>query len=387
MRFRKFGELNWETSLLGFGCMRLPITGASDQQEINESEATQMLHYAIDQGVNYLDTAYTYHNGNSERFLGRALQGGYRQRVYLATKLPCWLVNTSEDFDKYLNEQLEKLHTDYLDFYLFHSLNQDSWAKILSLNILKQAEKALVDGRIRHLGFSFHDSYDVFKDIVDGYDGWSFCQIQYNYMDVEIQAGTKGLQYAAAKGLAVVIMEGIRGGQLVNPPPEVQQLWDSSERKRAPADWALQWLWNQPEVTLVLSGMSTMEQVIQNIASADLANVNTLSTEELALVDHVRMKYTELVQIPCTDCKYCLPCPNGVQIPRNFAIYNEGAMYNVLERSRGAYSQWLSEKERASACLECLECEEKCPQHIPISTWMPIVQGVLGEGQPYGEKP
>ena len=373
--------------MLGFGCMRLPITGASDQQEINESEATQMLHYAIDQGVNYLDTAYTYHNGNSERFLGRALQGGYRQRVHLATKLPCWLVNTSEDFDKYLNEQLEKLQTDYLDFYLFHSLNQDSWAKILSLNILKQAEKALVDGRIRHLGFSFHDSYDVFKDIVDGYDGWSFCQIQYNYMDVEIQAGKKGLQYAAAKGLAVVIMEGIRGGQLVNPPPEVQQLWDSSERKRAPADWALQWLWNQPEVTLVLSGMSTMEQVKQNITSADLADVNTLSKAELALVDQVHTKYKELVQIPCTDCQYCLPCPNGVQIPRNFAIYNEGAIYNLLERSRDAYSQWLAEKERASACLECLDCEEKCPQHIPISEWMPIIQRVLGEGQPYGEKP
>jgi uncharacterized protein len=382
MQYRKFGRLDWKSSALGFGCMRLPTIGG-DRTHIDEPEATRMLHYAIDHGVNYVDTAYPYHGGNSEWFLGRALKGGYRDKVKLATKLPCWLVQAPEDFDKYLDEQLQKLQTDHIDFYLLHGLNAERWPQMRDLGVLKRAEHAITDGRIRHLGFSFHDELKVFREILDAYDKWTFCQIQYNYMDVQNQAGTPGLQYAASKGLAVVIMEPILGGRLVNPPQPIQDLWNTAAKKRAPADWALQWLWNQPEVSVVLSGMSAMNQVQENVASADVSGVNTLTGKELSLVERVRDKYQELSPIPCTKCGYCIPCPNGVNIPRNFEIYNAGKMYDKPDWARQEYKMWLPENERASVCQDCDECEDKCPQSIPISEWMPRVHAVLGEGQPY----
>jgi len=381
MQYRSFGELDWKVSALGFGCMRLPIRG-EDSSDIDEPEATRMLHYAIDHGVNYVDTAYPYHGGNSEWFVGRALKGGYRQKVKLATKLPCWLIESPADFDKYLNEQLQKLQTEHIDFYLLHSLSEKTWHKVRDLGVLDWAERAMADGRIGRLGFSFHDRYEVFQEIVDAYDGWTFCQIQYNYMDIENQAGTKGLRYAASKGLAVVIMEPILGGRLVNPPQPIRELWETAPRKRTPADWALQWLWNQPEVSVVLSGMSTMQQVVENVASADVSGIGVLTEEELALVARVRERYRELCPIPCTKCGYCMPCPNGVDIPRNFEVYNEGVMYDKPDHARQAYT-WISEEARAGECIQCRECEEKCPQNILISEWMLRVHAVLGEGQPY----
>jgi len=381
VQYRKFGRLDWESSALGFGCMRFPTKEGNEN--IDEPEAARMLCYAIDHGVNYIDTAYPYHGGNSERFVGRVLKGDYREKVRLATKLPCWLVKAREDFDKYINGQLDKLQTDHIDFYLLHSLNESSWHKVHDLGVLKWAEGAIADGRIGHLGFSFHDKYEVFKEIVDAYDRWTFCQIQYNYMNEEHQAGTKGLKYAASKGLAVVIMEPLLGGRLVNPPQPIQDLWNTAVKKRTPADWALQWLWNQPEVSVVLSGMSAMEHVTENVASANVSAPHTLMAEELALVGRVRDKYREeLCPIPCTKCGYCMPCPNGVNIPRNFEIYNEGVMYDKHDHARRAY-EVLSEGERASACVQCRECEELCPQNIPISEWMVRVHEVLGEGQPY----
>jgi predicted aldo/keto reductase-like oxidoreductase len=386
MQYRKFGKLDWEVSALGFGCMRLPIVGG-DSSDIDEPEATRMLHYAIDHGVNYVDTAYPYHGGNSERFVGRALQGGYREKVKLATKMPCWMVESTDDFDKFLNEQLEKLQTDHIDFYLLHGLRASRWSKMRDLGVLAWAEKAIADGRIGHICFSFHDKTEVLKEIIDAYDGWTHCQIQHNYMDIEHQAGTEGLRYAASKGLAVVIMEPILGGRLVNPPQPVQDLWDTAPNKRAPADWALQWLWNQPEASVVLSGMSTMQHVEENVASAAASGIGTLTDEELALVGRVREKYEELCPIPCTKCEYCMPCPNGVNIPRNFEAYNEGVMYDKPEHGRRVYSRWIPEDERASACIQCRECEEKCPQDIPISEWMPVVHEVLGEGKPYDACP
>jgi len=376
MQYRKFGKLDWQASALGFGAMRLPIKGG-EGANIDEPEAIKMLHYAIDRGVNYLDTAYPYHGGNSERFVGRALKGGYREKVKLATKLPCWLVKTAGDFDQRLNEQLEKLQTDHIDFYLLHGLNKDRWPQMLSLDVLTSAEKAIADGRIGHLGFSFHDAYEVFKEIVDGYDKWVFCQIQYNYMDVEEQAGTRGLKYAADRGLAVVIMEPIRGGVLAgHVPPAVQTVWDSAPTRRALADWALQWVWHQPEVSVVLSGMSTMEQVEQNLDSAERSGVGALSAQELALVDRVREAYRELCAVPCTACKYCLPCPNEVNIPRVFEIYNDYLMYGDAKRSRMFYG-WMDEKTRADKCLECEECLEKCPQKIEIPEWLKKADEVL----------
>ncbi|HSR30648.1 MAG TPA: aldo/keto reductase [Anaerolineae bacterium] len=381
MQHRAFGKLDWRPSALGFGAMRLPVID-DDPSKIDEPEATRMVRYAIDHGVNYVDTAYPYHRQNSETFLGRALQDGYRERIKLATKLPSWLIEKEEDFDRYLGEQLERLQTERIDFYLLHSLGEKHWPQVRDHGVLPWAEKALADGRIGHLGFSFHDKYELFQEIVDATDLWTFCQIQYNYMDIEEQAGTKGLKYAADKGLAVVIMEPIRGGMLAgNVPPSIQALWDSAPVKRTPAEWALQWVWNQPEVSLLLSGMSTMEQVEENVASAGRSGAGTLTGEELALVDRVREAYRELCAIPCTACEYCLPCPSGVNIPGIFEIYNDLLMYGDEQRAKMFYS-WIDEKERADLCIECGECLEKCPQHIEIPDWLKKVHEVLCQEQP-----
>lgn len=375
MQYRTFGSLDWKPSALGFGVMRLPVT-EGDPSKIDEPEATRMVRYAIDHGVNYVDTAYPYHKGNSELFLGRALQDGYRERIKLATKLPMWLLKTPEDFDRYLNEQLQKLQTTYIDFYLLHALNEKRWSTVLEFNVLESAEKAIADGRIRYLGFSFHDKYEVFKKIVDAYE-WTFCQIQYNYMDEDHQAGTKGLEYAARKGLAVVVMEPIRGGQLArNPPQVIKNLWVTAAQKRTPAEWALQWVWNHPEVSIVLSGMSTMEQVEQNVVSASRSESDLLTTDELNLITKVRDKYRELCPIPCTGCEYCMPCPNGVRIPRIFEIYNEAVMYNDEESARRSY-QFIKEEERADKCVQCGACEGKCPQSIEIREWLAKVHKLL----------
>ncbi|MBU1660516.1 MAG: aldo/keto reductase [Chloroflexi bacterium] len=380
MQYRKFGNLDWKGSALGFGCMRFPIKD-KDTSQIEETESTKMLHYAIEHGVNYIDSAYPYHGGASETFVGKVLKGGYREKVRLATKMPCWKVETAADFDKFLNEQLGKLQTGHIDFYLLHALNEKNWHKVHALEVLNWAEKAIADGRIGHIGFSFHDKYEVFQEIVDAYEGWTFCQIQYNYMDIENQAGTKGLRYAAARGLAVVVMEPILGGRLVNPPQPILDLWQKAPKQRSAADWALQWGWNQPEVSLVLSGMSNMQHVEENVASARLSAIGALTKEELDIIDQVRAKYTALSPIPCTQCKYCMPCPNGVNIPRNFEIYNESVMYDKLDHAREAYNMWFAEEERASECIQCRECEEKCPQGILISEWMPRVHEVLGQAE------
>ena len=381
MQYRRFGKLDWQASALGFGCMRLPILNGVTAN-IDEKEAIRMLHAAIDQGVNYLDTAYGYHGGSSERVVGKALQGGYRERVHLATKLPCWLVKTAADFDRLLNEQLERLQTDHIDFYLLHALDGERWHTVRDLGIIPWLESAIASGRIRHAGFSFHDGFDAFKEIIDAWDGWTLCQIQYNYMDVHEQAGVEGLKYAASKGLAVVVMEPLRGGKLANPPEKVRHVWDDATQQRAPVDWALQWLWNQPEVSVVLSGMSTMQQVQDNIASASASAVNQINAHDLALIDKAREAYQGLSPIPCTKCEYCMPCPNGLNIPNMFEIFNHAVMYNAFEEGRSRYEH-LRPEERASNCGKCLHCEGVCPQHIEVSSWMERIHPVLGEKQPY----
>ncbi len=368
-------------SALGFGCMRLP-TSDGDSANIDETEATKMLRSAIDRGVNYVDTAYPYHGGNSESFLGRALKGGYREKVRLATKLPIWLVEVPEDFDKYLNEQLGKLQMDHIDFYLFHGLNEKRWEKCRELDLLGSAEKAISDGRIGHIGFSFHDKYPVFKEIVDAYHRWTLCQIQYNYMGIEVQAGTPGLKYASSKGLAVVVMGPLLGGRLINPPERIQEIWNVASHRRTPADWALQWVWSQPEVSVVLSGMSTMEQVEQNVASASASEVGAMTQGDLTLIHEVREQYKEVCPIPCTGCDYCLPCPQGLNIPFLLDMVNRAVMYDKFDEERQQY-QWISETERPNLCERCQECEEMCPQRIAIADWMNRVHQIFGEGQTY----
>ncbi len=382
MKYRKFGKLDWQVSALGFGCMRLPTLDGKAGQ-IDQEKANAMIRAAIEAGVNYFDTAYVYHDQMSEVSLGKALEGGYRERVRIATKSPIWLIKESADFDRLLDEQLQRLQTETIDFYLLHALNSESWAKVQQLDLLRRAEAAKADGRIRYLGFSFHDNLETFKQIVDGYDAWDFCQIQYNYMDTTVQAGTEGLQYAADKGLAVIIMEPLLGGKLALDLPATRPLWDAAAEKRKPADWALQWLWNQPEVSLVLSGMSTLEQVEENLASASVSGPGILSPAEVELVARVCEVMNSLGPIPCTRCEYCLPCPNGVNIPRNFEVYNQVAMYDALEDRRFEYKRWIPDAEKAAVCIQCDECLSKCPQQIAISTWLPVVEEVLGLNRPY----
>lgn len=362
--------------------MRLPKTEAG---AIDEPQATEMVRYAVEQGVNYFDTGYGYHNGESERFLGKALkESGYRKQVWVATKLPCWAVKETADFELRFTEQLQKLQTGYVDVYLLHGLGRERWDSMRKLGVLEWLDKIRADGRARALGFSFHDTFDVFKEIIDAYSGWDMTQILYNFMSEDIQAGTKGLHYAAAKGMAVVVMEPLLGGRLANAPESVQRLWDSAPRRQTPAEWALQWLWHKPEVSVALSGMSTMEQVQQNIASANRSAVGMLSDADLALVGEVRDAYTALRAAPCTACGYCMPCPNGVDIPRNFAVLNNGLMYAGIEEARKAYVRFNRDQDATilgNSCIQCLECEEQCPQHILISEWMPYIHSVLGEGQ------
>ena len=379
MQFRKFGKLDWNASVLGFGCMRLPtVDGNFTGPNINEAEAVRMIRHALDRGVNYFDTAYVYHEGRSETILGQALRG-HRDEVKIATKSPVWLIQQEADFDRMLNEQLRRLQTDHIDFYLLHALDKKRWNEfVLKYKLLEKAEAAIRDGRIRHLGFSFHDNYESFPDIVNGYDGWTFCQIQYNYMDTENQAGTRGLKLAAARGLAVVIMEPLLGGRLANPPAPIRQVIEDASVKRSPADWALQWLWDQPEVSVVLSGMSNLDQVNANLDSAAHARSHSFQAADLKLIADLRQKYRERTAIPCTKCNYCMPCPNGVNIPANFEIYNEAFLHEDIPGARFKYQIFIPEAARASVCVACHDCEDHCPQKIPISEWMPKVHALLG---------
>jgi predicted aldo/keto reductase-like oxidoreductase len=377
MEYRPFGKLDWQCSALGFGAMRLPIVD-KDHSNIDEDEAIEMIRHSIEQGVNYVDTAYPYHAGRSEVVVGKALQNGYREKIKLATKLPSWLVQETSDCDRYLNEQLEKLQTDHVDFYLLHGMNKNTWPKLRDLDVLKWSEGAIADGRILHLGFSFHDDFELFQEIVDAYDRWTLCQIQYNFMDVDYQAGASGLRYAAERGLAVVIMEPVRGGQLTKEPPEtVAEIWRSASIQRTPADWALQWVWNHSEVAVALSGMSSMQQVLENLASADRSGVDRLADGELSLVDAVRDEYRKLTPIPCTKCRYCMPCPNAVEIPLILEYYNDAVMYDDTRTPRFRYRQLAKEKQ-ADNCVECFECEEKCPQDIQITEWLKKAHDWLG---------
>jgi predicted aldo/keto reductase-like oxidoreductase len=377
MQYRKFGKHDFKVSALGFGCMRLPFLD-EDDSKINEEEAINLIRYAIDNGVNYVDTAYPYHKGNSELLVGKALKNGYREKVKLATKCPVWLVKNYEDFNKYLDEQLDKLQTDHIDMYLLHALSKERWEDLKKLNVFKFLEEAVQSGKVKYVGFSFHDELPVFKEIINSYN-WDFCQIQYNYMDTDYQAGEEGLKLAASKGMAVIVMEPLKGGKLAkNPPQEVQALWNTAEAKRSAADWALRWIWNHKEVTLLLSGMGAIDQVVENIKIADNSSSDSLNKEELELVDKVKDKYNELIKVNCTACNYCMPCPFGVNIPRNFALLNESSMYNDINGYSHAYNNFMAESDRANRCKECGLCETKCPQNLPIRQHLKEVHAALG---------
>lgn len=364
MQYRNFTKDNLKVSVLGFGCMRFPVVDGNSAL-IHEDKATEMLHYAIDNGVNYIDTAYPYHAGHSEAFVGRALSNGYREKVYLATKLPVWLCDTYEDFEKYLDEQLIRLNTDYIDFYLLHSLNEKSWNNIVALKIFTFVEEAKAKGKIKYIGFSFHDELPVFKTIVDSYN-WDFCQIQLNYMDINYQAGLAGYNYALDKGISVVVMEPIKGGKLAFPSKEVQSIWDKGKTRRTGVQWALDWVYNFPGVSLLLSGMSTLEQVKQNIETAKGATANAFTEDDLKLVQEVTDLYEKNIKVGCTSCEYCLPCPEGIAIPSIFDMYNNAHVYGTVDDSRERYRSLIKAGKDQTKCVECGICEGLCPQHLEI---------------------
>lgn len=364
MNYRTFGKTNFNPSALGLGCMRLPILD-NDSSKIDETKAIKLIRYAIDSGVNYVDTAYPYHNGNSEIVVGKALADGYREKVHLATKMPVWLVNAYSDFDKYFNEQLNKLTTDHIDMYLLHALNKDRINKMEKLNVFKFLDKIKKEGKIKYVGFSFHDDLETFKHIVDLYD-WDFCQIQYNYLDENYQAGIEGLKYASSKGLGVVIMEPLKGGTLAKEPPaKVKEIFHNATSKMTPAAWSFAWLWNQPEISVVLSGMNEISQLDENIKTSDNITPNTMSEDDKNVIKEVQLTYKKLTKIGCTACEYCLPCPKGVNIPKNFKLYNQAHLYGDFESCKKEFAS-LHDNAKASNCVQCGSCETKCPQHLNI---------------------
>jgi len=380
MLYRKIPKNNDELSILGFGCMRLPST---KDGQIDEQRATNQIRDAIDQGVNYLDTAWPYHAGESENFLGRALTDGYREKVKIATKLPSWLIKKREDMETFLNEQLKKLNTDCIDYYLIHNLSGEMWDHLDQLGVKAFLNNAKKEGRIRNTGFSFHGKLDDFKKIVDDYP-WELCLIQYNYLDTHNQAGTEGLKYAASKDLGIIIMEPLRGGNLgiPEPPPAIAPIWEKAEKKRTPAEWSLRWIWNHPEVTAVLSGMNDESHIKENLAIANQAYPDSLTKEELLLVEKAGQKYQEIMKINCTGCRYCIPCPSDVDISTCFEVYNKLHMFGNLDEAKFMYAARMSglitaSKGYASQCTQCGECLEKCPQSIEIPDYLEKVANEL----------
>ncbi|WP_419175574.1 aldo/keto reductase [Desulfosediminicola sp.] len=369
MLYRTMPQNGDKLSALGFGAMRLQLL---EDGSVDEPRAIAQIRSAIDNGVNYIDTAYPYLGGQSETIVGKAIKDGYREKVKIATKLPRWLVEKREDMDRLLEEQLKKLDVDHIDYYLVHALDGNSWDHMVEVGIIDFLDTAVADGRIGNAGFSFHGVGDDFIRIVDAYP-WVFCQIQYNFLDTQNQAGTRGLKYAAEKGLGVIIMEPLRGGNISLPvaPPEVQKIWDTATIKRSPVEWALRWVWDAPEVTVVLSGMNEEAHIKQNLAIASEAAAHTLTKEELALIEKAAAKYGDLMAVPCTGCGYCVPCPVGVRIPLCFEKLNHLHMFKDEMTAKYQYAVLLSDTMGtnpgyASQCVECGECLEKCPQHIDI---------------------
>ena len=365
MLYRKLGSTGEEVSILGLGCMHLPIINGQYNKVDIDSSVT-LIQKAIDNGINYLDTAYPYHNGQSETVIAEALKGGYREKVFIADKLPSWLIQKRTDMDQYLEKQLERLQTEQIDFYLLHSIKEDYWAKLESLGVLEFLDDAVKDGRIKYTGFSFHGEIELFFDVIDSYN-WDICQVQYNFVDENYQAGKEGIGYASSQGVGVVIMEPLRGGTLVrNVPPEVQEIWDEADVKRSPVEWALRYLWDQEEVDVVLSGMTTLEDLDENLAIAEHGLTNTLTSTEKEIIKEARLAYKGRKRVDCTQCGYCMPCPSGVNIPLNFEQLNHAYMFQDIPNSKMNYYMLLKEGERASSCTECGDCEKLCPQMVAI---------------------
>lgn len=367
MLYREFKKINKKVSLLGLGCMRFP---ENEDGSVKEQESIEIIRSSIDSGVNYVDTAFTYHGGKSEKILGKALKDGYREKVLLADKMPIWIAKDEDSMKSIFYKQLERLDTDCIDMYLVHNVNRGIWKRALKLNLMPFLEEVKAEGRIKHIGFSFHDSYEFFEEMLDAYP-WEFCQIQLNYMDKDHQAGVRGLKYAAEKGLDVIVMEPLKGGRITDAiPPVIQSLWDSAPVKRSPAEWAFKWLASMPEITLMLSGMSSKDQVEENIKLLSDESITEMTDDESALIDKVSDEYNRLIKYACTGCNYCMPCPQKLDIPRILRYFNDWNVYEKNPSTKMEYETWIGPGQHASDCIGCRACEEKCPQALPISQAM-----------------
>ena len=377
MQYRTFNKTGEKVSLMGLGAMRLP---QNEDGSLNEKESIELIRYAIDNGVNYIDTAYIYNRGESEVIVGKALKDGYREKVFLADKMPVWITKEEADLQKIFDKQLERLDVDVIDMYLLHNVTVPIWKIANKINALDFIEKKKAEGKIKHIGFSFHDHISFFKEVIDSYD-WDFCQIQLNYMDTEWQAGLEGLRYAANKGISVVIMEPLKGGRLTDAFPEsVEKLFNELDVERTPAERALRWLANFPEVMTILSGASNLEQASENIKTLGNTEPNSLSDKELAVIKQVADTYNALIKYDCTSCNYCLPCPQKLNIPQAMNIYNQWFLYAQSKKTQTDFNMYFP--KGTSICTSCKVCEEKCPQHLNISEMMSKAADLFEETTP-----
>jgi uncharacterized protein len=369
MLYRELGVTGVKLSILGFGCMRLPVKNG-DNGQVDMDLAVPLIRTAIDNGINYLDTGYPYHGGQSELAVSKAIKDGYRDKVFIADKLPIWMVENRKDMDHYLDEQLSRLDIDCIDFYLLHTVKENYWENLISNGVLEFLDDAIADGKIKHTGFSYHGELELFFDVIDSYN-WDMCQVQYNIVDQNYQAGREGIRYAAANDVGVVVMEPLRGGSLTrNVPEEVQEIWDESTLKRDPAEWALRFVWDLDDVDVVLSGMNTIEELKQNIKTANHGYSNSLNSEDKEIIREVKSVYNQRKQYNCTQCGYCIPCPEGVDIPANLLYLNNAYMFQDNDNAKMNYYMAVKEENRAFNCTECGECEKICPQMVPIQLAM-----------------
>lgn len=373
MQYRKIPKTGEQISILGYGCMRLPTKiGKQYSSFIDTDKAERQIKHAIDRGVNYLDTAYPYHLGGSETFLGEyILNTSYRTKINIATKMPCYLINSKTDMEKYFEKQIKKLNIETIDYYLLHAIELRTYEKMVKLGIKEYLEELRKNGYIRNVGFSFHGRKDEFPKIIDDYD-WDFTQVQYNILDENFQAGKSGIKYAASKGLGVFIMEPLRGGTLVNPlPKSIQNIYDTAPVHKHPAEWGLQWIANNPDITMILSGMNSLEQIDMNIDTLKTAFPDEMNTTELHLINTVKNEYNRLLKVKCTECGYCMPCPMGINIPAIFKNYNN---YYLFSQTRAKAQHMIysgfrtidGEPHWADSCVKCGKCEKACPQKINI---------------------
>ncbi len=394
MQYRVFPKIqNKEISILGFGTMRLPLSsidtdlGKANEPSNIDIEATKaLIKEAYDQGVNYYDTAYIYHEGKSEVVLGRILKElGIREKVYIADKMPMWMVKEEADLERFFNEQLERLGTDYIDFYLLHALSDKTWELSKKLKAMQFLETKKREGKIKHIGFSFHHEYETFQAIIDEYAGWEFCQIQFNYLDENYQAGVKGLEYAAKHEIAAIAMEPLRGGLLANVPKPIIDIFATAEKPRMPFEWGLRFVWNNQNIITALSGMGAMDQVIGNCAIASSGKANSLPSSQLKVLETACEWFKGAMKIPCTGCSYCIPCPTKVSIPVIFREYNRLAMNGILESGKDSaglvhsaeYTRLKTKGLSADKCVSCGKCVTHCPQNIAIPEELAKIHGEL----------